>query len=1008
MRHRQSLLFAAALAAVLAASTPGQEAAEPVVLPALQLADYDGWRTLQDLAVRDDGAFVAFSLVPQRGDAELVVRAVGGDVEYRQPCGRGAAFSADGRYVLLRIEPTFEATRSYEIDKLVRAERAKEAREKGETPPKQEEPKKPESRRALLDLQDGAVTVLENVKAAQLCGEGLPYLLLHLEPPKPATAKPATGSAQTEPAGQPAPPESRPEPAASKPVAAKPPAWHKDGSPLVIRDLRDGSEVRIEGVVAFGSWDEAGYVWYARNSKADDPAITRGLFARKLETGAETMLIDGAGDFRGFATDDEHTRVAFYSNRDDREAKTPRFDVFVWRFGDPEPRRVLSRGHPQMPAGEHVAEGHRLSFSRDGSTLLVAVEPQEREPLPPILDDEKVAVDLWHWRDPVLQPMQEKQRGRLSSQRRTCALDLADGRLVPLVADPQESVRFLTPDGSLALVTDSARWAIETSWDGRYEDVYVVNTVDGARTRLWEHVRDGVSPSPDGRYLLRFDGSQWHCTDVATGRTATLTAGIDADFSRETDDRPEPRNADGVEGWTAGEREVVLSDGRDLWAVTPDGSRARCVTDRVGAAENIEFRYRRLDPDARFVPEGEPILLQATDLDTMDQGFYTDRVDGLGRPVRLVTRACAFGGLSKAKDADRVFFTMSRFEQFPDLWTAGLDFAEPVRLSDANPQQSRFRWGTAELVEWRSLDGVPLKGILVKPDGFDPARRYPLMVYFYEKLSRTLHSYGTPRLNTSPQAIQYVSDGYLWFQPDINYVDGHPGDSALHCIVPGIQALVARGFVDERAIGAAGHSWGGYQTAYLVTRTDLFAAVESGAPVSNMTSAYGGIRWGSGASRAFQYEQTQSRIGGTLWDRPLQFLENSPIFHVDRVHTPILMLHNDRDGAVPWYQGIEYFCALRRLGKEAYLLNYNGQDHGLSRRADLLDWTVRMKQFFDHHLRGAPAPAWMVDGVRFDERELRARELYEPESLRIRRELESQAGVAAPAEPEAGAATSGG
>src|SRR5690606_12922672 len=118
------------------------------------------------------------------------------------------------------------------------------------------------------------------------------------------------------------------------------------------------------------------------------------------------------------------------------------------------------------------------------------------------------------------------------------------------------------------------------------------------------------------------------------------------------------------------------------------------------------------------------------------------------------------------------------------------------------------------------------------------------------------------------------------------------------------------------------------QTSYLVTQTDLFAAAESGAPVSNMISAYGGIRWGTGMSRQFQYEQTQSRIGGTPWQYPLRYMENSPIFFADKVRTPVLILHNDQDGAVPWYQGIEYFMALRRLGKEAYLFNYVGEDHG--------------------------------------------------------------------------------
>ena len=483
---------------------------------------------------------------------------------------------------------------------------------------------------------------------------------------------------------------------------------------------------------------------------------------------------------------------------------------------------------------------------------------------------------------------------------------------------------------------------------------------------------------------------------------------IDADFSRETDDRPEPKNADGLVGWTEGARHVVLSDGNDLWAVTPDGATATCITDRVGKARNIDFGYVRLDREERFLPLGESVLLSAVDLDTMESGYWRDRIDGLGKPEPVVMEACQFGGLQKAADADRIVYTMERFDLCDDVWTATLDFAEPRRLTDANPQQSEYRWGRAELVTWRSLDGEPLKGFLIMPEGFDPEQKYPMMVYFYEKRSRSIHGYGAPRLGTSPSPIHYVSDGYLWFVPDIHYRDGYPGESAVKCIVPGVQSLVAQGFVDADAIGAAGHSWGGYQTAFLITRTDIFAAVESGAPVSNMTSAYGGIRWGSGMSRAFQYERTQSRIGDTLWAKPLQYLENSPLFFADKVNTPILMIHNDEDGAVPWYQGIEYFCALRRLGKEAYMLNYNGQDHGLRRRADIRDWSVRMKQFFDHHLRGAEMPDWMAEGVPHHERERAARDLLEPESIDLREAFEAEAEAEVEVRTEAGAAAGSG
>ena len=309
-------------------------------------------------------------------------------------------------------------------------------------------------------------------------------------------------------------------------------------------------------------------------------------------------------------------------------------------------------------------------------------------------------------------------------------------------------------------------------------------------------------------------------------------------------------------------------------------------------------------------------------------------------------------------------FTRSTFQEFPDIWVTDLDFEAPSRVTAANPQQSEYSWGTAEVVEWTSADGIKLQGILYKPDGFDPSEQYPMMVYFYERSSDGLHQYTVPAAGSSSiNRSFYVSRGYLLFVPDIPYRIGYPGESAVDAVVPGVVSLIDEGFVDKERVGVQGHSWGGYQIAYMVTRSDIFAAAEAGAPVSNMTSAYGGIRWASGMSRAFQYERTQSRIGGSRWADPRRYIENSPICTADKIRTPVLMMHNDEDGAVPWYQGIELFVAMRRLGKPVWMLNYNGEAHGLRQEHNQRDWAIRMQQFFDHYLMDQPMPVWMDEGV---------------------------------------------
>jgi dipeptidyl aminopeptidase/acylaminoacyl peptidase len=301
----------------------------------------------------------------------------------------------------------------------------------------------------------------------------------------------------------------------------------------------------------------------------------------------------------------------------------------------------------------------------------------------------------------------------------------------------------------------------------------------------------------------------------------------------------------------------------------------------------------------------------------------------------------------------------------PELYLSDMNLGRAKRLSVSNPQQSKYIWGNVELVEWMSFDKQKLQGLLYKPENFDPSNKYPMIVYFYEKSSDCLYNYIDPVPSPSRINITFaVSNGYIVFVPDIIYVTGYPGQSCYNAVISGTYAMLDRySFIDKSRLGLDGQSWGGYQIAYLVTQTDLFACAYAGAAVVDMISAYGGIRWESGMSRMFQYEQDQSRIGGTLWDKPMQFIENSPIFWIPKIHTPLLLMNNDADGAVPWYQGIEFITALRRLEKPAWLLSYNEEAHNLVKRPNRKDISIRKMQFFDHYLKGEPMPYWMKYGI---------------------------------------------
>jgi dienelactone hydrolase len=374
--------------------------------------------------------------------------------------------------------------------------------------------------------------------------------------------------------------------------------------------------------------------------------------------------------------------------------------------------------------------------------------------------------------------------------------------------------------------------------------------------------------------------------------------------------------------------------------------KAKRVT--FGREKQEIYRPIRLDPENPGVFQSSNQWLSSLN-DTNKNGGLWVLNDGKLTQKRYGPKS--YMGLLKPKNANNLAFRQMDVQEYPEYWLADSNLGSATKITDTNPQQKDYNWLSIELVKWVSNDGTPLQGILYKPENFDYTKKYPMITYFYERNSDTLNNYLTPAPSASTVNIPlFVSQGYVVFVPDIPYKVGYPGESAISAILPGVSEVVGRGYVDAKRLGIQGQSWGGYQVAYMVTETDMFAAAGAGAPVSNMFSAYGGIRYGSGLVRQFQYERQQSRIGGTPWDSTLKYIENSPIFHLPKVKTPLLIMANDKDGAVPYTQGIELFTGLRRLGKPSWLLVYNDEDHNLVQRKNRKDLSIRLSQFFDHYL----------------------------------------------------------
>ena len=933
--------------------------------------DYDGWRAITSQRLSPDGKFLAYGLFPQEGDGEVVIRNLVTGQETRHKAGarpapapaatpeeaptpaRGVTieFAADSRTVAFSTFPAKAET-----------DKAKKDKKTAEQMPK--------DGMVIVDLVSGRATPEDRVKRFAMPDKAAGYLAYLREAPetKPAEANPPEQKKEDNgDADQQGGRGGRGGGAAAGGRGARP----QFGTDLVLRNLGDASERTFTDVVEFAFSEDGKHLVYAVSAR--DTAKNGVFAARPGSADAPAALLAGKGKYVKLTWDENQTQMAFLSDRDDSAAKQPKWKLYRWDRQAPAAAELASAETPGFRKEFAISDKGNLSFSRDGTRVFFGCAP----PVPEKKDDaaadsstdDKAVVDLWSYKDDYIQPIQKVRATRDRDRTFMAAYLIPEHKLMQLADNELAEV---TPSESQQWVmgSDDREYRRLADYDERYTDTYVIDAATGARKLVSKKNHGSVSWSPSGRYLLTFDGKDWSTISIPDGKTVNLTAGLPVKFFNEEADTPSTPGSYGPAGWTKDSKSVLLYDRYDVWRVSPDGSGARNLTAGYGRQHDLRLRYLRTesDPRERWIDPAKPVLLQAENLKTWESGFFRGSWDG-GEPKQLVMAAKNFGAPVKAKNADVYLLTEQTFNEFPDLLTTDASFQELRKVSDANPQKAQLLWGTSEVVPFKNADGVALTAALYKPENFDAHKKYPMMVYIYEKLTQNVNHFVNPAPGTSINITFYVSNGYLVLTPDIVYTTGYPGQSALKCVLPAIQAVVDRGIVDEKAIGIQGHSWGGYQIAYMVTQTNRFRAVAAGAPVVNMIAAYDGIRWGTGLPRQFQYERTQSRIGGSIWQYPTRFIENSPIFWMDRVQTPVMILQNDGDDAVPWYQGVEFFLALRRLGKEAYLFNYNGQPHGLRSRPDQKDYTIRLQQYFDHYLKGAPAPAWMEKGVPYLERD---------------------------------------
>lgn len=881
----------------------------------LTFEDVMKFEDINSPSISSKGNWITYGVWPDRGDGKVVVQHTTNGTEYEIELGANPKISFDENWVV-----------SYKSVPLVDQLKAKKD--------------KPKRSLALLNLNDGTIQEFDSVSTYELSNNGK-WL--------------AIKSYQTN---------------------AIEDLKHKNkklGTEVTLWDLTK-SESSILSFVAEMSFDSLSN--YFSYSVIDTSGSGNGLFVLPLN-GGEKKIVDASehGFYSNLTWDPKRTRIAFTKAILDSSYKESDAALHIW---DAKKGNLQTLVKPEDTSENWALRSNNaLTFTHDGKRLFFGLMHQDMVDLdnkPKEDEEEEIDIydiesivedrgmDLWHGVDPRIKT-HEKVTFNSRKGRTYTAVYHLDKKIWVQLADLEMPFIQISHNKDKVMGSTDEPYLRDITHEGFFQDWYVVDLEKGTRKKVNERTSNGSSVlSPDSKSIVYYHDKNWHLFDVKSRMTKNLTANLGVPFYNEDHDYPSQVPGYGMVGWVEGGKSVLINDKYDVWQIPVSKGEAIRITNGVGREAKRIFRIRNLGDDNNFGKNEELLLTSYHDL-KKNFGFYSAKI-GKSGVEQLMEEDKKFTFIAQAENSDQILYKREAYDEFPNLWVSNnWKFNSTKQISELHLDlKDKWNWGKAELIDWLSLDGTYMQGIVIKPDNYDPNKRYPIMTYYYRFFTDRLHDFNEPKTNHRPVFAQYVSDDYVVFLPDIRFEIGRPGFAATKSLVPGIQKLIEMGIADDEKLGLHGHSWSGYQTAFIVTQTDIFDAAVTGAPVSNMTSAYSGIRWASGLARQFQYEKTQSRIGESLIEAPEKYIENSPVFFADKITTPMLIQHGDADGAVPWYQSIELYLAMRRYQKDVVFLQYHDEPHHLQKFPNKLDYAIRMKEYFDYYLKGIGEPEWILNG----------------------------------------------
>jgi dipeptidyl aminopeptidase/acylaminoacyl peptidase len=896
---------------LVSASTPSPPIPASDTRPTIVPADYGRWETLGAGILSPDGKWFAYPIRRVNGEHELRYRPLATDSTMIATGGEQPVFSRNSRWLAYRISAT---------------EAEREGLERARKPARHNI--------GIVDLRAGTTTVLAEVESFEFSADGTRVALRRY---------PAEGRKGR-------------------------------GTDLVVRDLERDTELTLGNVAEFAWSDNDARL--AVIIEAEGPT-ENGVQLLDATTGTLRALDNGAATYTGLTWRRAADDLTVLSSRPDTLHADTGYAVLAWRGLAGKTTSAYTydfTADPSFPRELRVAPYRRPLWAEDGQRLFFGIGPREPRTSRVAATDstkgrasapEPAAVEIWHASDERVIPLQKRQARQDRERTHLVSWQLGDEHLVRLADDALENVQ-LTPGQRTALAYDRNPYAFDAMFGRPYHDIYQIDIATGARELVVEKTAFNGTISPGGRYLLYMQDGAWWTYDLRGGARVNLTGALPTSFVDLEDDHPvHERRPYGVAGWTTGDRSVLLQDRFDLWEIRPDGSRATRLT--RGAEDSVMHGYLRLDPEERAIDPNKPLYLSLRGEWSKKSGIARLRP---GKAVeRLVWRDQNIGRLTRARDADIYAFVAQAYDDSPDYFAGGPDLGAARQATRTNPFQDDYAWGRSELVTFTNAGGEKLQGILTYPADYRPGVKYPMIVYIYEKLTQRLHDYVVPSERSPYNVTTFSANGYFVLRPDITFRPRDPGLSIVEAVVPAVGAVLASGMVDPERVGIAGHSWGGYGSAFLATHTRIFAAAIAGAPLTNLVSMYGYTSGNTGHPETGHFEVGQERMEVSLWEDRDAYIRNSTVFGLDSLRTPLLVEFGDKDGNVNFWQGVELYNGARRLGKNVVMLVYNDENHNVAKKSSQIDYHRRQLEWFDHYLKGAPAAPWITAGKPFLERQ---------------------------------------